>query len=517
LLELQAEFKKTWKKKSEKHARIVDKSRKDKTFAQLIRDVGTNYDVELAKISKENREYVAIIKKKFENIVGDETLQAMKEDRKRNRKYTGSATYRDGSSEVSTTTYKKNEEGKTIKTTVKVRTKEGETILTEKIVVLVSSRDKTNDVVPLPIATTFPAMCTTRFGLDQSGQAIIDSVYNGYREQYEEKYSEFTEAANKVNGDKDLSYGERLKKIEEISLASEVAVSVLDTALFDDLVALTGLEREHSDVMVLEHYRLRERTQVPEVIFGRRSDPSSSVDLVDLFLLSEQSEDVREELSEEANEIIYSVLKEYHSQVEMQHQSLADARRALKHVQTAMSLDRKNYTLLRTKWADAISVARAASDAMKRANHQVLDDILNQIAEDDYWFVHRAFVKKAHPEVLQDKKEATSLIESAFEITSLNASQKSSLANLSASYKDGYWNICEELIKNSKETSDHEDEVSEADLESLRLNNRGKALRFERSELNDKVRMQLRMILTEGQVVHVSGLRPSAASSLRLD
>ena len=43
------------------------------------------------------------------------------------------------------------------------------------------------------------------------------------------------------------------------------------------------------------------------------------------------------------------------------------------------------------------------------------------------------------------------------------------------------------------------------------------ALRFERKELNDRMRMRLRMILQEGQIREVPGLRPSVAAANEWD
>ena len=81
------------------------------------------------------------------------------------------------------------------------------------------------------------------------------------------------------------------------------------------------------------------------------------------------------------------------------------------------------------------------------------------------------------------------------------------IARMASQYAQEYWNICESMISVNEEAAFAESTgriMSQGDMKRSIIEEK---LRFQRSELNDRVRMRLRMTLNEDQVKEVPGLR----------
>ena len=108
------------------------------------------------------------------------------------------------------------------------------------------------------------------------------------------------------------------------------------------------------------------------------------------------------------------------------------------------------------------------------------------------------------------------MIHAASEIEGLNVIQQSKLEELSNSFRYEYWELSEKMIKNYQEaiveTNDNPELVQQESDRKTAL----KALRNDRSELNDLARMRLRLILNDDQIEKVARLNRSVAGSLRI-
>lgn len=525
LVELQTSFNVKWKRKSEKHAEVVEKSRKEKNIAQMSGELGTEFDDELDKLSESGKEYASSIEKKINSILGPEIIKAMEDSKNERKKDTwfGSATYRDGSTEKSSTTTTTNKKGEKIRVTEKVRYKNGEVVETERIETPVQNRDNIigGVMIPKSIDSSFPTLCATITGLDESGISIVEAVYEDYLEEYKSAYDKVAKSGEAITAELELTDGARLKKIRDASkeVASEVAQ--LDKTFFDNLSIVTGLERDDKNLLVLEHHRVRQRSLEADNVFGWVST-GEIIDLVELYILSKQSIELQS-ISDDAKSEILSAMQSYHSNVNEHHKTLVEALYTVNHIQDVMRAVRygengtDNNDSFTKRWQDAYKDLRDAKRALILANQNVMDQILNVVPQDDFWAVRMEFVKKTYPDVFEDKLEATKLITAASSIKNLELVQQNKLEELATSYRYDYWNICEAMIENHQENASAKSADKLMNQEDMKRALKLETLKFERKELNDRVRMRLRMVLNEDQIKHVPGLRPSVASAMRWD
>ena len=196
---------------------------------------------------------------------------------------------------------------------------------------------------------------------------------------------------------------------------------------------------------------------------------------------------------------------------------MVSAQHALDNVRYSRKHDNniQSYSEYRVKWREAYNDFKNAKRDIQLANKTVMDSILKQVSTDDFWTVRLEFVKKAYPEVFNDKNDATSLIQSASGIDTLDTVQRSNLDEIATTYRFEYWELCEKMIQNRQdaitETDDNPELTKQEQGREASLN----AIRYERSELNDLAKMRLRLILTDSQIENVPGLDKTAAILLQ--
>jgi hypothetical protein len=168
---------------------------------------------------------------------------------------------------------------------------------------------------------------------------------------------------------------------------------------------------------------------------------------------------------------------------------------------------------MQRRWRDAFIAIRDATKAIVSKNQGVMESILGNLQEDDYWVVRMKYVRTAYPDIFKDSGDASTMLTAAIAIQNLDPSQRSTLEQLSSSYKYDYWNLSEEMVVNRQSDSESESGEKFFTQEDIRREIRLETLRFERRELNDRVRMRLRMTLNEEQIKEVPGLHPSVAAA----
>jgi len=145
-------------------------------------------------------------------------------------------------------------------------------------------------------------------------------------------------------------------------------------------------------------------------------------------------------------------------------------------------------------------------------NQTVMDGLLKNVPESDFWKVRIEFVQKAYPDVFKEGSDITTMLAAANAIQSLNSTQTSTLELLASTYRYDYWNICEAMIENHQSNAAASSGEGFMDKEDVHRQLQLETLRFQRRELNDRMQMRLRMVLNEDQIKDVPGLRPTVAT-----
>ena len=566
LQELRKTFQSKWPNLTEKHAEVLEKSRQKQTIAMMSGDAISGFEEQLSTLKDSRRDYVTKMESRIDSILGKDIMAQLRNDDQKNQPsyLPSSVLAKDGAVSIET-------DGDTTEVQVVIGSTSGVELSEEEMqaiiaeaeangggeIIIINSGESTGGshvvvgqeidiseleinfeeievigepitqklklygsaTIPQPIAPTFSERAAVVLELDDSGVLIIEAVYNEYREKYDEAYQTIARGSKKIHDDKTLSGGERMRKNNEISKTAADAVATLDTALFDDLVAVTALHREDANVKMLENHRNRQRLSAPDDPFGWRGGEGDTIDLVGLYVMSSDSDALQVGLSQKSIDSIRAAMHGYHEQVASQHKQYVQATYDLSHLQDAMWLMEEKerepamVESVQRRWRDAFTNVRDAKRSLLLANQTVMEKLLKDVPEIDFWKVRMEFVKKAYPDVFDKGTDSTSMLTVATAIQSLDATQKSALDSLITTYRYDYWNLCEAMIENHQSNATASSSEGLMGKEDVHRQLRLETLRFQRKELNDRIRMRLRMVLTQDQIKNVPGLRPSVSTA----
>ncbi len=534
-------FRIKWAKKTKNHADILEKSRKIQTIAIMSGEVTTEFDEKLANFKSDRSEYIDATESRIDGILGKQLVHTLKEANNKKMSHTHDEPFAvrgDGSSvEVQVVVADDSEltpeEIEALKESGEIQVASSSS---DVVVVGEATSTSSGDVaqtkvvedsnviygdesIPRPIAPKFPSRAAAILDLDENGEMIIDAVYDEYRNNYNEVKISASVASKEIQEDGTLSDGAKMRKSKDARSTAEDAVATLDTIFFDDLATITRLDRDDINLKMLENHRDRQRASAPEDPFGWRGGEGDTIDLVGLYVMSDDSVELHVGLSEKSIQAIRKAMQEYHGQVVDPHDSFVNAVYELNHIQDAMLLmedskqDGRTSEAFQARLRDAFTSIRDSKRALLLVNQTVMENLLEQIPESEFWKVRMEFVSKAYPDVFKKSSDLTKMLTAANEISSLDASQQTQLETLTSKYRYDYWNICESMIENHQSNAAAKSGDEFMNKEDIHRQLRLETLRFERKELNDRLCMRLRMVLNEEQVKEVPNLRPSVAAA----
>jgi hypothetical protein len=548
LEDIQMTFNSKWKKKTEAHADILEKSRKVQTIAIMSGDVITEFDSKLDRYRSENALYIDATESKIKNILGIHLVALLQGDTK---KETHSMLFTSPSTMV----------GSDASVEIQVISSGGTELSEEELEVLIASGElqtvefstdgstevsgsfavggttsssevdefdeielnnifmRSGAVLPEPITPTFPMRASAVLGLVDNSEIIITSIYDDYRESYAEAKKSISIKSIATQKDESLSSGARMRKTREDNAKAAGVVAELDVAFFDDIATITGLDREDASLKMLENHRQRQRTSAPDNAFGWRGSEGDSIDLVGLYVMSDESDALFDGLTATSSTTIHAAMQKYHSNVVGAHDAYVQATYEMNHLQDALwVMDEANsqgggIETVQKRWRDSFLSVRDTKRELMLVNQNVMDTILRTIDDSDSWKVRMEFVTKAYPEVFKKGSDATPMLSAAKSITTLDASQQSKLETIASAYKYDYWNLCERMIENYQSDASSKGGKGLMNKDDVHRQIQFETLRFERKEMNDRLQMRLRMVLLKDQIKHVPGLRPSVAAA----
>jgi len=557
LMELQKSFHSKWSNMTEKHAEVLEKSRQIQTIAIMSGEVTSGFKEQLSTLKDSRREYISRTESRIDSILGKELLAQLKGDKTNPKsvrelppgmtgKVEGSVVITSdgdgaefqvvvGSTDGRELTPKeieelkkagkiqtvelKNENGEWVDAkgqSIEIRTIDSvdKTIQGEKTAQLVGGA-----TIPQPIAPSFPERAAVVLELDDTDVIIIDAVYNEYREKYDEAYQTIASGSKEIEENTALSRGERMRKNRDISKTAADAVAELDTAMFDDIAVVHSISRNDTNLKMLEDHRNRQRLSAPDNPFGWRGGEGDTIDLVGLYVMSKESDTLSEGLSKSAQDAILQAMQGYHAQVADVHHAYVKATYNLAHMQDAMWImeeadqNSRMAESIQRRWRDAFTSLRDTKRLLMLVNQTVMDTLLKSVPESDFWTIRMEFVQKAYPDVFTKSSDVSPMLTAASAIQNLNVTQKSQLESLGSTYRFDLWNLCEAMIENHQSNAAAKGGEGYMDKEDIHRALRLETLRFERRELNDRIRMRLRMVLNDEQIKFVPGLRPSVSTA----
>lgn len=158
----------------------------------------------------------------------------------------------------------------------------------------------------------------------------------------------------------------------------------------------------------------------------------------------------------------------------------------------------------RRRFREIMGSAGRISTEMNRAlatlNRASLAQLRAAMSDENAHYLQHYYRRHAFPEVFEDPGHAEETIAAAIDLSELSESQRTRLRELSLEYRGSYARIADEMFQlHEALAADNEDDRQRRMERRLETHNRLERLRFERNELNESARRQLRAILSEEQ------------------
>ena len=584
LQELQSSFNSRWKSRSIKHAEMLGRDRQKKTMSMFLGEIDSEFNDELVQFDQERSDLVETTIARIDSILGSDLAPEMKGENKdwnkssggsakgkstAANKAKGSATTKDGASGKSPDVSNWNgqkivdandnfivelgpEENYEISDqTITITNQNGDAVKTLEVetesVFVYSSIDggveknqvnavsgrtaaEENSALQMPdaISPAFPKQASEILKLDAAGLIAINALYDDYRDQYNEKYSELREIGITLD-ESDSDEMEIYKRVKDLNTQAMEFVERLEIRFFEDLTALTGISNEDKNLVMLKRFRERQRLIVDQQgQSGFNRDETKAVDLVDLYLFSRKTQNLRTSVSGETYGTLLRVLNDYHSNIDGPFRNYVDSSDKFKRTQDAMRMlwrtdgdsgaspSGEVADRMRDRWLEDFTNNRDSKRQYLLANQEIISNLLTSINENDYWNVRMVFIREAYPDVFRSADDASQMIAIALTLPSLTPEQMSQLKQYSEQYRFDYWNLCEDMIRLYESNAEAQTQSNAwMNQQDMQREIEKETLRFQRKELYDRAQLMLRMILNDDQIKDIPGLRPSADNAAK--
>jgi hypothetical protein len=359
-------------------------------------------------------------------------------------------------------------------------------------------------------------------GADEGAKAAIESLFSDYEKKWEAEVdsigTKLSEAQmgiwvhdsesrkSSIDGAKQETYF-KLRK-EAISKATQ-----LDDALFGDMAGLVGEGKDD----VLAAARLARTLEAlgntgGNGMYGMWGESEKVVNVIEVVRATDMPTELRSRLMSQlagasgdiARGLRESRLREVDIERELQLMSIrnqevfasgeqVDQAESIKIGEEWMKIQAKQAEVVRQR----TEILRAAWEAaMGSADDPVRDRL--QLAYD----------RAAHPDIFDDARSATPLLEKALEMPDLSDDQRRELQILNDRYRDEYTTYCRQMVPKRAAQPSSSDSAANREYwrERMAQENLRARIRFDRDERSQRAVSQLRRILTADQAGRIGAL-----------
>ena len=408
----------------------------------------------------------------------------------------------------------------------------------------------TDQYVPGPISRNDLDFYVESLKTDEELQVIIDSIYDEYRESYQQIVTEYIEPLNELTQNTwNFRRRGRGNDIEGPSPADVDRIFALRREAMNETQSMD--EKFFADIAVLlpgddtSDARMRRVRQSRQRDVYNRGETGSGAMLfggASRFRLNTGGQEERVDLTRALRDVEFE--GDNQTTVEALLNSYSDAMTDALRDQYETSLVFAE--AMQRAMADMLKAQREASDGdedgnrrrfrfggerMREVNEQfgerrsqtteqvvnlnrsTVDQLRGALPEAAARDVRDAYYQAAFPSVYADRSSARHQLDGAMELPNLTASQRSGLLDISAEYRGQYEEINLEMVRGQLEQpADNNRDAGDGqrrgrDWQRMQeIRNEMERLRFSRDELNEKTRRRIRTLLNQQQIDQVRGL-----------
>ena len=377
-----------------------------------------------------------------------------------------------------------------------------------------------------PISQTELERLMARLNLPESENELVNDLYNDYRDQYQDLLDGDLAQADEVQKtlwalnleeDKDVTPPSRSDLDDAFSLRSSAIAQLaeLDQSFLNN-VSLMFVPEGSPLLQRLIDDRTRSRCIsmraghldfIPTWIIGMEDTDEPSIDLVDVVYSSELSRD--ELISLDA------ILMEYEQLATAAFVRAHEDGLAFENAVGGVMIDAAMEENQRSSWRrfrniDADSM-RASQAVLMQLNRQSLQIVLSELTPGSSSRVKNTYNRQGFGVVYEDKNAAADVLQQALSLPDLTATQRQRIVDISLDYRAKYEELSGQLVDMAIVATDpSKEEADDRNWRSRMQTERSREqIEFERDELSERTRNQIRLVLQDNQIAQLSGIEPT--------
>ncbi|MCH2149847.1 MAG: hypothetical protein MK095_10490, partial [Phycisphaerales bacterium] len=396
-----------------------------------------------------------------------------------------------------------------------------------------SSRSRRAEATPDPVTGRtydFPVAAMEPVSIDQFSswlnleevdQAVLESLYDEYTTSYDNIANSYDSRI--INGYEGMEDGggwrerRNLRRDARSDLMPQLKSA--EDAFFQDMQMVLPPDTmpDLLNQIRVSHDRSRRREKIWMSNWSLRGQTEAAIDLGEIILAIDPAA-----LDEETRADLLDVMIGYNAACAGDIDGLETAYESVQSLEGRLWSDESSEmdddvrSLLRERWQKGRSKMTEIAARMGELNRSVYEGILARMPGDQIMPIRDLYEQKAFPDVFDDDSIANEQIDSVMGMESLTSQQRMDIGDLTLDYRGEYRTLTERMLEQVRARQKREQSWP-PDADAMKSYMKMETLRFQREQLNERIRIMMEMVLTDQQIAEVPGLGRPAATGQEAD
>ncbi|MDG2291952.1 MAG: hypothetical protein P8L37_04775, partial [Phycisphaerales bacterium] len=352
--------------------------------------------------------------------------------------------------------------------------------------------------------------------LEEVDQAVLESLYDEYTTSYDNIANSYDDRI--ISGYEGIEDGGGWR--ERRSLRRDARADLMpqlksaEDAFFEDMQMVLPPDTmpDLLNQIRVSHDRSRRREKIWMSNWSLRGQTEAAIDLGEIILAIDPAA-----LDEETRADLLDVMIGYNAACAGDIDGLETAYESVQSLEGRLwsddssEMDDDVRSLLRERWQKGRSKMTEIAAKMGELNRSVYEGILARMPGDQIMPIRDLYEQKAFPDVFDDDSIANEQIDSVMGMESLTSQQRMDIGDLTLDYRGEYRTLTERMLEQVRARQKREQSWP-PDADAMKSYMKLETLRFQREQLNERIRIMMEMVLTDQQIAEVPGLgRPAGA------
>ena len=351
--------------------------------------------------------------------------------------------------------------------------------------------------------------------LEEVDQVVLESLYDEYTLAYEQMANEYNDRI--INGyaalEDEGSWRDRRRIRREARNDLLPKLEAAEDAFFADMQMVLPADTmpDLLDQIRISHDRARRREKIWMGNWSLRGQTEAAIDIGEVIMAIDPVT-----LDEQTRSDLLDAMIAYNAACESDMAEMEKAYDSVKSLESRLwsndSYDMSDDVrkLLRERWQKGRSTMTERASKLGELNRSVYEGIIARMPNEQIRPLQNFYEQKAFPDVFEDDSIADEQIEAVMNMESLTPQQRMDIGDLTLDYRSDYRDLTDRMVEQVRVRQTREQSWP-PDGDAMKSYMKIESLRFQREQLNERIRIMMEMLLTDQQIAEVPGLGDPSA------